>query len=181
MPHELRAILTVCAVAALGAMETAAQEQSREQDAALLQQAQAFFKRLPPDFSDSEHPITTERIALGKALFFDPRWSVDRNVSCATCHNPALYGTDALSKSIGVKGKQHPRNAPTVLNVAGDISAHWRGDRKDVEDQAVAAAIGLFSTGHTDHAAWIAQIEVIGGYLPMFERAFPSEARPITP
>jgi cytochrome c peroxidase len=154
--------------------------QDRDQDAALLQQARAFFQKLPKDFGDTEHPVTPERVALGKALFFDPRWSVDRNVSCATCHNPALYGTDALTKSIGVKGKQHPRNAPTVLNVAGHVSANWRGERKDVEDQAVTAAIGLFSTGHTEHAAWIGQIEAIGGYLPMFQRAFPNEVRPIS-
>ena len=30
------------------------------------------------------------RIALGKALYFDPRLSGDGNMSCATCHNPAL-------------------------------------------------------------------------------------------
>jgi cytochrome c peroxidase len=166
-------------LAALAASSVRAQD--HDQDTVLLQQARALFKRLPTDFGNPEHPITPERVTLGKALFFDPRWSVDRNISCATCHNPALYGTDALSKSIGVKGKQHPRNAPTVLNVAGDISANWRGERKDVEDQAITAAIGLFSTGHTDHSAWIAQIEAIGGYLPMFQRAFPNEARPITP
>jgi cytochrome c peroxidase len=80
-----------------------------------------------------------------------------------------------------VKGKQMPRNAPTVLNVAAHISDNWRGERKDVEDQAVSAAIGVFSTGNADHAAWIAQIQAISGYLPMFQRAFPNEERPITP
>jgi cytochrome c peroxidase len=154
--------------------------QDQDADAVLLQQARAFFQKLPADFGDSEHPITPERVALGKALFFDPRWSVDRNVSCATCHNPALYGGDALTKSIGVKGKQHPRNAPTVLNVAGHVATNWRGERRDVEDQAVTAAIGVFSTGHTEHAAWIAQIEAISGYLPMFQRAFPNSARPVS-
>lgn len=179
MPRELPRIVLAFVLAALTASSVRAQD--HDQDRVLLQQARALFKNLPTDFGDPEHPITPERVTLGKALFFDPRWSVDRNVSCATCHNPALYGTDALSKSIGVKGRQHPRNAPTVLNVAGDISANWRGERKDVEDQAITAAIGLFSTGHTDHAVWIAQIEAIGGYLPMFQRAFPNEARPITP
>jgi cytochrome c peroxidase len=154
--------------------------QDQDADAPLLQQARAFFQKLPMDFGDSDHPVTPERVALGKALFFDPRWSVDRNVSCATCHNPALYGADALTKSIGVKDKQHPRNAPTVLNIAGHVSANWRGERRDVEDQAITAAIGVFSTGHTEHVAWIAQIEAISGYLPMFQRAFPNEVRPIS-
>jgi cytochrome c peroxidase len=177
MRHKLSRIFTASAVAALTTFGALAQDQ----DALLLQQARALFKKLPADFADAQHPIAPERVELGKALFFDPRWSVDRNVSCATCHNPSLYGTDALSKSIGVKGKQHPRNAPTVLNMAGHVSAHWRGDRKDVEDQAIGAAIGPLSTGHSEHVAWIAQLAAIDGYLVMFQRAFPGEAKPITP
>src|SRR5262245_15237002 len=176
MPRALSRILAsaVLALTTFGAL-------AQDQDALLLQQARALFKKLPTDFADAQHPITSERVELGKALFFDPRWSIDRNVSCATCHNPALYFTEALSKSIGVKSKQHPRNAPTVLNMAGDISAHWRGDRKDVEDQAIGAAIGQFSTGHSEHAGWMAQLAAIDGYLAMFQRAFPGEAKPITP
>src|SRR5262245_7261877 len=176
MPRALSGILAsaVVALTTFGAL-------AQDQDALLLRQARALFKKLPAAFADAQHPITPERVELGKALFFDPRWSIDRNVSCATCHNPALYGADALSKSIGVKGKQHPRNAPTVLNMAGHVSAHWRGDRKDVEDQAIGAAIGAFSTGHADHSGWIAQLAAIGGYLVMFQRAFPREAKSITP
>src|SRR5215813_14550883 len=115
MRDQVRNVLTVSAFVALAACTAPTQDV----DTAQLQQARALFKKLPADFGDSEHPIAPERVELGKALFFDPRWSVDRNVSCATCHNPALYFTDALSKSIGVKGKQHPRN---VLNMAGHLS-----------------------------------------------------------
>src|SRR5262245_4748388 len=176
MPRALSRIFTsaVLALTTFGAL-------AQDQDALLLQQTRALFKNVPADFADAQHPIAPERVELGKALFFDPRWSLDRNVSCATCHNPALYFADGLSKSIGVKSKQHPRNAATVLNMAGHISAHWRGDRKDVEDQATAAAIGTFSTGHADHAGWIAQLTAIDGYTAMFQRAFPNEAKPITP
>src|SRR5262245_24153468 len=158
MPRALSRIFA-SAVLALTTFDALAQDQ----DALLLPQARALFKTLPVDFADAQHPITPERVELGKALFFDPRWSIDRNVSCAPCHTPALYGADALSKSIGVKGKQHLRNAPTVLNMAGHVSAHWRGDRKDVEDQAIGAAIGPLSTGHSEHAEWIAQIAAIDG------------------
>jgi len=177
MRDHVRTVLIVSALVAL----TACAAMTQDSDKALLQQARALFKKLPADFGDSEHPVSTDRVALGKALFFDPRWSVDQNVSCATCHNPALYGSDALSRSIGVRSQQHPRNAQTVLNTSGDIAANWRGDRKNVEDQATTAAIGRFSTGHSDHAAWIAQIESIDGYLTMFQRAFPNQVQPVTP
>ena len=93
---------------------------AQDTDSALLSEEREIFKRLPADFGGAERPITPERVALGKALFFDPRWSIDQSVSCASCHNPALYGTDGLSRSIGVGAKRHPRNAQTVLNMAGD-------------------------------------------------------------
>src|SRR5262249_39872445 len=74
-----------------------------EDDAVLLTQAQALFRPLPQTMETPEFPITPARVTLGRMLFFDPRWTLEGNVSCATCHQPALYGTDALPKSIGVQ------------------------------------------------------------------------------
>lgn len=147
----------------------------------LLDEARALFETLPTDFSEADYPTTPERVALGRTLFFDPRWSADQDVSCATCHRPELYGTDGLDKSIGVRGQQHVRNAPTVLNIAGDFAGNWRGELANVEEQAIKAAVGRFSTGHSDHAGWIAQLEGIDGYVAGFQRAFPGEEDPITP
>jgi cytochrome c peroxidase len=170
-------VITACAVLVLASASVLAQDA----DGLLLQDARSLFAKLPADFGGRERPLDPSRVALGKALFFDPRWSVDRNVSCSSCHNPALYGADAHAKSIGVRGRRHARNAPSVLNVAGDLAANWRADLRDVEHQAITAALGALSTGHTDHAAWIAQLKSIGGYAAMFERAFPNDADPINP
>jgi cytochrome c peroxidase len=62
-----------------------------EEEVALLQQARAVFQPLPQDMGTSEFPTTPARVAFGHVLFFDPRWTVEGNVSCATCHQPALY------------------------------------------------------------------------------------------
>ena len=94
-------------------------------DADLMQQAQALFKPLPAHFATKEFPVTPERVALGRALFFDPRISVDGTVSCGRCHQPTLYGTDALPLSIGSQNRLNPRNAPTVLNAAGEFVASF--------------------------------------------------------
>ena len=77
-------------------------------DAALLRQAQQIFHPLPKDIGTGDFPVTEERLRLGRLLFFDPRMTLDGNVSCATCHKPALYGTDGLPTSIGVKQRPHP-------------------------------------------------------------------------
>lgn len=146
----------------------------------VMHQAQGIFKPLPADMGTAEFPITPEKVALGRALFFDPRPSLDGTVSCSRCHLPALYGTDGLSKAIGVKSRDNPRNSPTVLNAALEFVAHWRGDRKNVEDQAVKALVGPPSFGQPDLETAMAKVAAIDGYPAMFKKAFPNEARPIT-
>src|SRR5262250_2688093 len=129
-----------------------------EDDTSLLKQAQALFKPLPEALGISAAATSAARVELGRKLFFDPRWTLEGNVSCATCHQPALYGTDALAKSIGVEHRTHPRHAPTVLNAGLNFVQHWWGDRKDLEDQAEKALSGVFSSGHTDPPAVTARI-----------------------
>jgi cytochrome c peroxidase len=119
-------------------------------------------------------------LSLGRDLFFDPRLSADDMVSCARCHQPALYGTDALPRSRGVHDKLNPRNAPTVLNAGLETGAHWRDERKDLEDQATQSFIGPASFDNPDYAAVRGRIKAIAGYAPLFRAAFPGVADPVT-
>ena len=147
---------------------------------ALLERARQVFKPLPPDAGTAEHPVTPERVALGKALFFESRVSNDGTVSCAKCHLPTLYGTDALTTSIGNHGKVLPRNAPTVFNTALQFAQHYGGNRKDVEEQAVKALVSPLAYGNADYAAAEAKLRAIPGYRVLFEKAFTGEAEPVT-
>jgi len=52
---------------------------------------------------------------LGKKLYFDPRLSKSGFISCNSCHNLSMGGTDNVPTSIGDKWQQGPINAPTVL------------------------------------------------------------------
>jgi cytochrome c peroxidase len=74
-------------------------------------------------------PADPAKALLGKLLFFDRELSGNRDVSCATCHNPRFHTSDGLSLSIGVggtglgperilgAGRQHiPRNATDLFN-----------------------------------------------------------------
>lgn len=148
-------------------------------DVSLLKQAQEIFQPLPKDGSASRTQAMRDRIALGRLLFFDPRITVDGSVSCATCHSPALYGADGLSKSIGVRQRQHPRNAPTVLNSGVNTIVHWRGDRESLEDQAIKALGSPITNGQPDIGAALDRLKRIPGYAPLFEAAFPDDAAPL--
>jgi cytochrome c peroxidase len=69
------------------------------------------------------------RVRLGQALMFDKILSGNRDVACATCHDPTQHATDGLPLAIGTgsigRGPDRrlgagrsfvPRNAPTLLN-----------------------------------------------------------------
>ena len=59
-----------------------------------------------------EVDLDPETVALGRALFHDPRLSKDNSVSCASCHNLVAGGDDGRRVSIGVEGKTGPINSP---------------------------------------------------------------------
>jgi cytochrome c peroxidase len=63
-------------------------------------------------------------------------------VSCARCHQPALYATDGLLKSVGVPDHSLPRNSPMVLNAALHSTEHWDGPFANVEEQAKQSLLG---------------------------------------
>jgi cytochrome c peroxidase len=149
-------------------------------DEVLLGQAKNIFAPLPQVMTSEKNPITFEKVKLGKILFYETRISVDGTVSCARCHPIGLYAADGLKKSIGNNCKINPRNAPTLFNAAGQISAHWIGNRTDVEDQARQSVIGPPSFGMPSHEAVEKKLKEIRGYGELFKKVFPGERDPIT-
>ena len=146
----------------------------------LSKQAGQIFGPLPQVMLSEKNPVTPEKVKLGKTLFYETRISVDGTVSCAKCHPVALYAADGLRKSIGNNCKVNPRNAPTLFNAAGQISAHWIGNRTDVEDQAKQSVIGPPSFGMPSYEAVESKLKGIKGYVDLFKEAFPDESNPVT-
>lgn len=149
-------------------------------DEDLLKQAKQIFSPLPQVMTSEKNPATPEKVKLGKILFYESRISVDGTVSCARCHPIGLYAADGLKKSIGNNCKVNPRNAPTLFNAAGQISAHWIGNRVDVEDQARQSVTGPPSFGMPSNEAVEAKLKGIPGYTELFKKAFPGESSPVT-
>ena len=75
-------------------------------------------------------------VELGKKLFFDPRLSRSGFISCNSCHNLSMGGSDNLRTSIGDKWQQGPINSPTVLNSSLNFVQFWDGRAKDLREQA---------------------------------------------
>jgi len=80
--------------------------------------------------------VDETKAALGKALFFDTRLSIDNSVSCATCHNLNDGGDDNLKVSFGYHGRTGTRNSPTVYNSVFNFRQFWDGRAADLQEQA---------------------------------------------
>ncbi|MEH6501275.1 MAG: cytochrome-c peroxidase [Pseudoalteromonas distincta] len=77
-----------------------------------------------------------EKIELGKKLFFDPRLSRSGFISCNSCHNLSMGGSDNLSTSIGHNWQEGPINSPTVHNSSMNVAQFWDGRAATLQEQA---------------------------------------------
>jgi cytochrome c peroxidase len=111
------------------------------------------------------------KVELGKKLFFDPRLSRSGAISCNSCHNLAMGGSDNLKASIGHKWQQGSINSPTVLNSSLNIAQFWDGRAKDLREQAggpIANPMEMAST----HELAIQVLNSIPGYRAEFKQVF---------
>jgi cytochrome c peroxidase len=84
-----------------------------------------------------DNPLTPEKIAFGKQLFWDKRWSFSGTVGCVSCHPPDHAWSDPLPFSIHANGKPTPRHAPTIINRLFSDRQLWTGLRPTLEEQAI--------------------------------------------
>ncbi|ASM34546.1 cytochrome c551 peroxidase [Campylobacter sputorum subsp. bubulus] len=82
--------------------------------------------------------FTKEKAELGKKLYFEPRLSKSGIISCNTCHNLGLGGTDGVSAAVGHGWKENPHhlNSPTVYNSIFNTTQFWDGRSSTLADQA---------------------------------------------
>jgi cytochrome c peroxidase len=85
-------------------------------------------------FIPKENPLTKEKIALGRDLFFDRRLSVDGTVSCDFCHSPILGFSDGRYFASGVFGLKSKRNTITLLNRIFGQEHYWDGRAQSIEE-----------------------------------------------
>ncbi len=92
-----------------------------------------------PSYTFSRNPLDTDKIELGRVLFYDPILSRDSTISCATCHSPynAFAHTDH-DLSHGIEGTIGTRNAPPLFNLAWSTSFMWDGAINHLDMQALA-------------------------------------------
>lgn len=113
-------------------------------------------------------------VELGKKLFFDPRLSKSGFISCNSCHNLSMGGSDNLKTSIGHNWQRGPINAPTVLNSSLNVAQFWDGRAKDLKAQAGGPIANPGEMAFT-HELAIELLHSIPQYVTEFKAVFKSD------
>lgn len=124
-------------------------------------------------------PGAAARVELGRRLFFEPAVGVDGKTSCATCHLPERYGAETVAISVGVLGRAHIHNSPTVFNSGLGASQGWRGQHPTVEAQAEEIMVSPVATGNASADEVLQRLRA-KGYESAFRAAFPEEKQPLS-
>jgi cytochrome c peroxidase len=139
-----------------------------------------IFGTLPEEATPTDYEMTEPLIDLGRMLYYEPRLSINGNMSCNTCHGLKNYGMDGLRFSFGHTGNPVGRNSPTVYNAALHVSQFWDGRAATVEEQAKGPILAGGEMGMPSGEQVVAVLKSIPGYAPFFEAAFPGDPDPIT-
>ncbi len=150
-------------------------ETKTDSDKKLNEQARQLFGVLPSVAENPNNVITTEKVELGKKLYFDKRLSKDNTQSCNTCHNLNTFGVDNKPLSVGNDGKLGSRNSPTTLNAALHFAQFWDGREPDVEAQAGGPILNPVEMAMPSEEAVVKRLSEIDEYVNLFSKAFPEE------
>ena len=111
------------------------------------------------------------KVELGKQLFFDPRLSRSGFISCNSCHNLSMGGSDNLQTSIGHNWQKGPINSPTVLNSSMNVAQFWDGRAADLKEQAAGPIANPGEMAFT-HSLAVDTLRSIPQYRESFKRVY---------
>lgn len=139
-----------------------------------------FAPRVPTD-----NPMTHEKVALGRHLFYDIQLSANQKQSCSSCHLQKFAFSDHNNVGIGSTGEHSLRNPNSLTNTAYYTSYSWANPALGTLERFIIMPI----TGDSPIELGIVeekQIEVLSRfennetYRVMFQKAFPEVANPFT-
>lgn len=127
-----------------------------------------------PDYN----PISREKIALGRRLFYDRRLSGNETQSCESCHVQHLGFADGERAPTGSTGEALVRNSPGLANAFYQSTLTWANDGLlELEDQLKVPIRGDnpvelgVSDGLVDEV--LARFDDDAAYVELFQAAFP--------
>ena len=132
----------------------------------------------------ADNPMTPAKVALGRALFYDTRLSVNGEMSCGSCHRQELAFTDGKPVAVGTTGERHRLGAMSLVNVAYNPRLTWANPLVgSLEHQAL---VPMFSEKPVEmglagrEQELLAKLRDDEAMRKMFTDAFPDDGEPVT-
>jgi cytochrome c peroxidase len=128
-----------------------------------------------PDYytTYAEGISNTEKVALGKRLFYDQRLSASTTLSCGSCHRPELFFTDGKVKAEDfIHGGSLQRNTPGLFYAAMQSHQFYDLRSTTLEDQAHQVIFNKDEFNFSDTAI-VNKLTKDSAYGEAFSKAFP--------
>lgn len=125
------------------------------------------------DNTPAANPITNHGATLGRVLFYDKNLSVNKTISCASCHNPAFGFSDSAVLSNGFAGGKTGRHSMSLINAKFYQRGRFFWDERaaTLEDQVLMPFQDPVEMGMT--LALITQrVREQSYYAPLISNAF---------
>lgn len=128
-------LVTLCALLSTHLFAISLIDEAKKSGLIAIPSDQKILNKL---ISNPANLMNQAKLDLGTMLYFDPRLSKSGLISCNTCHNLGLGGSDGMSATVGDKWTIHPKhlNSPTVYNAVFYTRQSWDGRNPDLEDQS---------------------------------------------
>ena len=128
---------------------------------------------LPELVIPEDNPLNMAKVVLGRKLFMDRRLSHNNTISCAMCHVPEQgFTVNELARSVGIEGRSHRRNAPTVVNAVFMQRLFHDGREPILEDQVIDPLVAFNEMGNPAIGYVVEKVSRLPDYDGMFEAAF---------
>lgn len=123
-----------------------------------------------------DNPITAQKVALGRKLFFDRRLSLNDTFSCAMCHIPDQgFTSNELAMAVGIEGRSVRRNSPTIYNAAYASLLFHDGREDTLEQQIWGPLLATNEMGNPSIGYVLNKLRRMQDYQGLFEAAFAGE------
>ena len=139
----------------------------------------SLFAVLPDKAPAKNNLPSDEKIALGRALYYDARLSKGQDVSCNGCHDLSKVGVDGADFSLGDAKKKQARNTPTIYNAALAATEFWDGRFETIEEAARSMLLDPNVMAGAEKRV-VDTLKSIPGYVDAFKKAYPDAPDPVT-
>ncbi len=156
-------------------------DKRRGQQADLIQYALKPPLGLPLLLVPEETPLTTDKIALGRKLFYDRRLSLNNTFSCAMCHIPEQgFSSQEMATAVGIEGRNVRRNSPTLYNVGYAKLLFHDGRENSLEQQVWEPLLAENEMANPSIGYVIEKIKSFDDYQELFQKSFASGPNMLT-